>query len=230
METEKISIGALHLLCAVNPGASDIAYILYPMDNLQDWASGAAERYGVSVVVVTGMDWDDDLTPWGAPGEPQGSPAFKGLAPGFLDTLTHDTLPALEQRYGIDGSVTRSLVGVSLSGLFALWQWPQCDMFRNIATLSGSFWYEGFEQWVMSRSFSGKKGRCYMLLGKEEPFSPVPAFRKVGVCTEKIVGYLRRQGVDVTYDIVPGNHFQFGLQRLDKAFTHLYPDSGKMSR
>lgn len=222
MKIEKFNIGKLQLLCAVNPNAVEMAYILYPMDILQDWIEGISSRYGVSIIVITGFDWDDDLTPWRAPGEPEGCPDFKGNAPEFLNILTADIVSTVEHRYRLPANVSRSLVGVSLSGLFTLWQWPQCHMFRNIATLSGSFWYDGFEQWILHQSFSDKKGLCYMLLGDEEPHSNIPAFRKVGECTEIIVGYLRRQGVDVTYDVVAGNHFQFALQRLDKAFYHLY--------
>lgn len=222
MKIEKFNIGKLQLSCAINPESPEIAYILYPMDVLHDWIEGAARRYDVSIVVVTGFDWDDDLTPWPAPGEPKGSPDFKGLAPEFLKTLTADIVPAVELRYGFKPEPSRSLIGVSLSGLFTLWQWPQCCMFRNIATLSGSFWYEGFEQWVFNQTFSDKDGICFMLLGTDEPKSPTPIFRKVGICTENIVGYLRRQGVDITYTMVPGNHFQYGLERLDRAFAHLY--------
>lgn len=222
MKIEKMNIGKLQILCAVNPEYPEIAYILYPTDALSDWIESATKRYSVSIVVVTGIDWDNDLTPWPAPGEPKGCPDFKGNAPEFLKTLTEVILPEIESRYSLPINASRSLVGVSLSGLFTLWQWPQCHMFRNIATLSGSFWYDGFEQWILHQSFSDKKGLCYMLLGDEEPHSNIPAFRKVGECTEIIVGYLRRQGVDVTYDVVAGNHFQFALQRLDKAFYHLY--------
>lgn len=222
MKIEEFNIGKLRLLCAVDPQAKDIAYILYPMAVLHDWAEAAAKKYGVSVVVITGYDWDNDLTPWPAPGEPKGSPAFKGYGPETLATLTGKVIPGIDRRYNLPADMVRTLVGVSLSGLFTLWQWPQCDMFTNIATLSGSYWYEGFEPWVFEQSFTGKKGYCYMLLGVDEPHSNVPAFRKVGACTENIVGYLRRQGDEVTYNMVPGNHFQFGLERLDKAFVHLY--------
>ncbi|MCM1028836.1 MAG: alpha/beta hydrolase-fold protein [Pseudoflavonifractor sp.] len=222
MKIEQFKIGPLQLLCAVDPGAKEIAYILYPMDMLQQWIGEATERYGVSIVAITGMDWDNDLTPWPAPGEPKGCPDFEGHAPQFLSALTETVIPAVERHYGMPGNIVRSLVGVSLSGLFTLWQWPGCDMFFKIATLSGSFWYDGFEQWIFRRSFADKRGRCYMLLGEAEPHSPTPAFRKVGECTESIVGYMRRQGVDITYDMVRGNHFQYGIERLDKAFSHLF--------
>lgn len=222
MNTDIFNIDKLQLRCAVIPGALQIAYILYPMDVLGPWIEHAAKKYGASIVVITGFDWDNDLTPWPAPGEPKGCPDFKGLAPQFLSTLKSDIVPSVERRYGLKADVVRSLIGVSLSGLFTLWQWPQCSLFRNIATLSGSFWYEGFEQWIFHQSFADKKGVCYMLLGADEPHSNVAAFRKVGACTENIVGYLRRQGVDISYNIVPGNHFQHPLPRLENALTHLY--------
>lgn len=216
-------MGTLHAMTAINPQAKGIAYILYPMEILREWIEPAASRYGVSITVISNMDWDNDLTPWPAPGQPMGCPDFKGLATEFLKKLTGEVLPAIDNRYRLPDDIERSLVGVSLSGLFALWQWSLGNTFRNIATLSGSYWYEGFEQWIFRQSFADKTGRCYMLLGDEEPHSSVPAFRRVGTCTENIVGYLRRQGVDIKYDVVPGNHFQYALPRLNKAFENLFP-------
>lgn len=222
MKTEIFNIGYLQIRTAINPSNDRIAYILYPLEMLQDWVEQAAQKYGVSIVIVTNIDWDNDLTPWTAPGEPKGCPEFEGKAGEFLKTLTKEVIPEIDRRYSLRGDVERTVVGVSLSGLFALWQWSLCGMFRNIATLSGSFWYDGFEQWVLRQPFSDKNGRCYMLLGEDEPYSNVPAFRKVGVCTENIVRYLRSQGVKITYNIVPGNHFQYGIERLNMAFENLF--------
>lgn len=222
MKTEIYNIGSLQIHSAINPECDKIAYILYPLDMLEKWLEPAAERYGVSIVAITNIDWDNDLSPWPAPGQPKGNPDFEGNAPEFLATLTKVVVPEIDRRFSLPRNIERTLVGVSLSGLFTLWQWPQCGIFRNIATLSGSYWYDGFEQWIFHQSFSDKKGRCYMLLGEEEPHSNNPAYRKVGVCTENIVGYMRRQGVHITYNMVPGNHFQYGIERLNKAFDNLF--------
>lgn len=222
MKSDVFNIESLKIRTAVNPDSKGIAYILYPMDTLQDWLVAAAQKHSVSIVCITNMDWDNDLTPWPAPGVPKGSPDFKGNSSEFLQTLTDNIIPAIERHYALSGDIERTLIGVSLSGLFTLWQWPMCDVFYNIATLSGSYWYEGFEQWVLHQSFSEKKGKCYMLLGEDEPHSNIPIFRKVGVCTDDIVGYLRREGVDITFDTVPGNHFQYGIERLNKAFENLF--------
>ncbi|MCM1254812.1 MAG: alpha/beta hydrolase-fold protein [Duncaniella sp.] len=222
MKTETFNIGYLQIRTAIDPGYDRIAYIVYPMDVLQDWIVPTARKYNVSIVVITNIDWNNDLTPWPAPGEAKGCPDFNGRAPEFLKTLTESVIPEIDRRYSLPENIERTLVGVSLSGLFTLWQWALNDTFKNIATLSGSYWYDDFELWIFRQSFAGKKGKCYMLLGNDEPNSNTQAYRKVGVCTENIVGYLRRQGVDITYDIVPGNHFQYGIERLNKAFRNLF--------
>ncbi|MCM1021562.1 MAG: hypothetical protein NC343_04910 [Muribaculum sp.] len=220
--TEIFNIGNLQIRAVINHDYERIAYILYPLDVLEEWLEPAAKRYSVSIVVITNIDWNNDLTPWPAPGEAKGCPDFEGKASEFLISLINDIVPEIDRRYSLPKNIERTLVGVSLSGLFTLWQWPLCGTFHNIATLSGSYWYNGFEQWIFNQSFSGKEGRCYMLLGEDEPYSNVPAYRKVGVCTENIVGYMRRNGVHITYNIVSGNHFQYGIERLNKAFENVF--------
>lgn len=65
----------------VNKSTDRVCYVLYPLDILSEWIEKAARNFDVSIVVVTGMDWDNDLTPWPAKGEPQGCPDFKGNVP-----------------------------------------------------------------------------------------------------------------------------------------------------
>lgn len=61
-----------------------------------------------------------------------------------------------------------------------------------------------------------------MLLGDLEPHSRNKVFSSVGECTAEIVSYLKAQGVDVAYEIVPGNHYQHPLERLKMAFGKLF--------
>lgn len=214
-------------ITAVKESADRICYVLYPPDYLGEWIEEAAQKYGVSIVAVTGMDWDDDLTPWPAEGQPPGSPDFRGNARTFLDTLLKEVLPETERRLGIAEDAERTLAGVSLSGLFTLWQWMVCDVFRNIMSLSGSFWYDGFVEWIESQPMPVKKGSAYFLLGNLEAKTNVKAFRPVQTDTVKIVDYLREKGIDDCFELVPGNHYQFGEQRLNRAFDWMYGTQGK---
>lgn len=223
MRIENLVFENLHCYCCINQTAADrIAYILYPAGISTDWVLRTATEHGISIVIISGIDWDNDLTPWPAPGVPKGSPDFGGRGSLFFSKLTLTVIPNIEKRFNCIINPERTLVGVSLSGLFTLWQWPQSEFFYNIATLSGSFWYHGFEQWIYSHSFSGKRGRCFMLLGEDEPRSRNQLFSAVGKCTDEIVGYIRRHGVDITYRTVPGNHYQYPIERLDMAMSAIY--------
>ncbi|MDE6553088.1 MAG: hypothetical protein K2K98_09060 [Muribaculaceae bacterium] len=63
-----IEIEGLSCLCSSLKSKDRIAYILYPMDMLGNWIEMAAEKYGVTIVVITGMDWESVFSPWPAPG------------------------------------------------------------------------------------------------------------------------------------------------------------------
>lgn len=224
---QKIETAGLSCLCSTAGGLKRIAYVLYPMDILSGWIDDASRRYSTAIVVVTGMDWQNVFSPWPARGVPKGCPDFKGESGEFLQTLRRQVLPAVEKALevdvgvggGVGGDVERSLGGVSMSGLFALWQWAVCDTFVNIASLSGSFWYEGFVEWFSRQDFSRKTGKAYFLLGDQE--TQAKAFSTVGANTAEIVDSLRRQGVDVEFESVPGNHYADPIPRLEKAFAGL---------
>ncbi|MBD5313646.1 MAG: hypothetical protein HDS06_05430 [Bacteroides sp.] len=220
--TQIIDINDLHCLCSTPHSKDKIAYILYPMDMLAGWIEPASGIYDTTIVAVTGMDWQNVFSPWPAKGVPKGSPDFKGESPEFLRLLQQTVIPQVESALGISGSVERSLVGVSMSGLFALWQWMLCDTFANIASLSGSFWYEGFLDWMKNRPIPEKTGKGYFLLGDQEPKSRVKAFQSVGTDTQEIVAILRKAGIATEFQSVPGNHYSDPIPRLEKAFSALY--------
>lgn len=189
---------------------------------LDQWVESAARKYGVTIAVITGMDWESVFSPWPAKGVPAGSPDFKGESPAFLQTLTRKIVPAVEREMNVADGAVRTLVGVSMSGLFALWQWMVADTFANIASLSGSFWYEGFIEWISSRPIPHKSGKAFFLLGDKESASNVKTFNTVGANTRAIVALLRKNGVNVDFESVPGNHYANPLPRLDAAFTALF--------
>lgn len=219
---KNLEICGLNCLCCPAAGAGEIAYVLYPMDVLDSWIENAAANYNVSIVVITGMDWDNVFSPWPAPGEPPGQPDFRGESPKFLELLTGTLVPQLEKELGLPPVLERTLVGVSMSGLFALWQWMVCADFQNIASLSGSFWFPGFIDWMKKISVPDKKGKGFFLLGNQESKSPVKAFESVEINTREALEILKNHGIDVEFESVPGNHFSDPIPRLDRAFKGIY--------
>lgn len=173
------------------------------------------------MVYVAGDDWDNYLTPWAAPGVPRGSAPFKGLADEFNRTLITEVIPEAEKTMGMNDVSERDLVGVSLAGLFTLWQWVQFNTFHSIACLSGSFWYEGFIKWFIAQPAPQKIGKAFFLLGREEPQSRVKAFKSVGQNTEIIVDRLRTDGISVNFKWVTGDHFSNPTERAETALDAL---------
>lgn len=220
---QNIKIGSLDCQYSKVEGSNQIAYILYPVNLLSDWIEPASRQYNLNIVVITGMDWESVFSPWPAKGVPAGSPDFKGDSPQFLKLLQQQVIPQVETALGLRSDVERTLVGVSMSGLFALWQWMVCDTFRNIASLSGSFWYEGFVDWMKSRPIPAKTGKAFFLLGDKESHSKVKAFNTVAQNTQEIIELLRARGINTEFKSVPGDHYSSPLPRLTLALTSLFP-------
>ncbi|MCH5320005.1 MAG: hypothetical protein J1E38_09915 [Paramuribaculum sp.] len=206
--------------------AAKIAYMIYPgVEPLPaSWIQQTAVSFDVSIAVlyVPGDQWDNYLTPWPAPGETKNSNPFLGQATEFLQRLKNEIIPEVEKRLGMSVEPERNLIGVSLSGLFTLWQWLLGQTFKSIACLSGSFWYPGFIDWFMKQPLTGKEGQAFFLLGKKEPGAWLKEYRSVGKNTEAIVDRLKLSGIATDFVWVPGDHFADPLGRAHLAFQALF--------
>lgn len=75
---EHIDIGNLRCEIAKATSSDRICYILFgPLD--YGWVSQAAADYDTTVVVVSGMDWDNDLTHGPHRAHLRGRPTSEGL-------------------------------------------------------------------------------------------------------------------------------------------------------
>ncbi|MDE6048692.1 MAG: hypothetical protein K2G09_03245 [Paramuribaculum sp.] len=179
-----IEIGTLKCVCIPNRASKRVVYMIYPAVSVfsEDWLTQQAEKNSCSLVAiyVAPDEWDNLLTPWQAPGVPKGSAPFKGQASEFYDMLISKVIPEAENTLATGEIDRRDLAGVSLAGLFTLWQWMQFNTFHSIACISGSFWYSGFMEWFESQQIHSKEGLAYFLLGIEEPKANIKAFRPVG--------------------------------------------------
>ena len=219
--------GALHCECVKGAG-TDIVYILMPMDLPRSVYEAFAKEYGCSVVAVTGIDWDNDLTPWPEPGVFKTDAPFAGKAAEFLDLLRTRLMPACEQKLNEVTDTTtptafnRFLAGISLSGLFAVWAWMQGNDFNGIISISGSFWYNGFVDWLKAHSIAKTGQKAFLCLGDKEGATHVKRFKGIDTYTSEVAEILRGTGAEVTYTMVPGTHYADPTPRLQAAFTALF--------
>lgn len=217
-----------------------VCYVLLPGGLMSDGASfleEAASRYQASMVVVSGMNWNDDLTPWPADPVFKREKAFGGKAVGFLKILEDDIMPETERFLGLVHPVPqreqcaeeRYLVGISLSGLFALWSAHCSDSFTGVASISGSFWFPKFEDWVLTHDLSNAVRKVFISLGDKEKETRNRAMSSVEENTVSIVSHLRSAAADVDYRLEERTtHFSPIVPRLDVALDSLFGPTGSL--
>ena len=202
-----------------------ICYMILPEGIKEDLANGLerlAEKYSVSIVVSNDVNWNDDLTPWPAEGVFKKAKPFGGRAAEFLDKLTREIIPETEEHLGIENP-ERTLLGVSLSGLFAVWSAFKTNAFTNIISISGSLWYDGFVDWIKENTPSPSIRKICMLLGEKEKQAKEKRMATVEECTHAAADILKEKTqADVIFELVEGTHFSPILPRLERAFEVVY--------
>lgn len=191
-------------------------------DDLIDGLKGLSEQYGVSIAVIDAVNWNNDLTPWPAEGVFKKAKPFGGKASSFLERLTNEILPKTEEEWGIKDA-ERTLLGVSLSGLFAVWSAFNTDAFTNIISLSGSLWYDGFTDWMKGKAPSPQLKKICMLLGEKEKNSKEKRMASVEEQTLAAADLLKHESQAlVTFELVEGTHFSPITPRLEHAFDIVF--------
>ena len=187
-------------------------------ENLSDGLKELSEKYGVSIVVIEDVNWNDDMTPWAAEGVFRKVKPFGGHAVVFLDKLTNEIIHETEKTLGVEDA-ERTIMGVSLSGLFAVWTCFNTNAFTNIISISGSLWYDGFVEWMEKHTPSQQIKKVCMLLGEKEKNAKDKRMATVEEKTLSAANILKSKSqAAVLFELVEGTHFSPILPRLERAF------------
>ena len=184
-------------------------------DRLQ--ALGAPAHH---LLVVSGIDWYHDMSPWQCDALSKKEPPCTGGADAYLAVLQQEILPhALELLGGKPGFT--GIAGYSLAGLFAVYALYQCDAFDRAASMSGSMWFPGFLDFVQTHTMQRTPAKLYLSVGDREARTRHPLLRTVQENTEQLAKIYRASGIDVTFALNPGNHFQEPDVRTAKGILDL---------
>ena len=206
---------SLHLDIATYDSSS-IIYILLPHrlpEEERIALEGLSTRFETNIVTISEMDWNNDMTPWKAPAVKEGE--FGGRASQFLDRLKGDIFFNLENSLQIRNP-KRYLMGLSLSGLFTIWAAIMKPLFEGVASISGSFWYDGFAEWLLKQ----EKLQCvrfYISMGEKEKETKVKRFASIEEDTMKVVETLILKGAEVAFEVTEGGHNSPVLPRIEKS-------------
>ena len=193
-------------------GAAPVIYVVDSPEHPFD-IGGVAAGIACTIVTVPVSDWNDNLTPWPAPGLYRGEPDFGGNAARTLAELCDRVIPAIEREAGLRPR-KRAICGYSLGGLFALYAFAHRACFDACACLSGSVWYEGWVEHLRALELDGTDRFAFLSVGTEEKRAALATLRRVQDNMGQCADILRGRGCTVEYAIGPGNHMSFIPERF----------------
>ena len=175
-------------------------------------ASQAAGCPPFTLVAISDLDWNHDMVPWDSP------PAFKNAEPctggadDYLRLLIDEIIPTAEKE--IDGVPRwRGVAGYSLAGLFSLYAIYRTDLFSRVGSMSGSLWFPGMKEYILSHEPKRRPNHIYFALGDKESKTRNPILRNVRQNTEEIQASYQGKGIDTVFQLNPGNHYDHAAER-----------------
>lgn len=165
-----------------------------------------------SLVTISGLNWEAELSPWAAGDLFKYSEMFTGGADVYLKLLTEEIMPQAESR--LSGKIAwRGLAGYSLAGLFTVYALYKTDLFSRAASMSGSLWYPQFKDFALANKMAVLPQHLYFSLGDRECKARNAYLKTVQDCTEAIFAHCQSLGIDAFYELNPGGHYRDIISR-----------------
>ena len=163
-------------------------------------------------MAISDLEWNHDMVPWDGPSAFKNAEPCTGGADDYLRLLTEEIIPTAEK--GIAGvPCWRGIAGYSLAGLFALYAIYQTDLFSRVGSISGSLWFPGMKEYIFSHEPTCWPGCMYFSLGDKESKTRNQVLRNVRQNTDEIHAFYRGKGIDTTFQLNPGNHYNQAVER-----------------
>lgn len=175
---------------------------------------------GFNLVTISGLHWNQELSPWPVGTVVSKDDNFTGEACQWLSMLTSEVVPQVERL--IDAAPAwRMLAGYSLAGLFAVWTAFQCDLFTRILSASGSMWYPQWLEYAHEHQLAAPLLGAYLSVGEQESTARNAVLQTVGERTRAMAALLSGRGIPVKFELNPGNHFKNPPLRVAKGIKWL---------
>ena len=175
---------------------------------------------GFNLVTISGLHWNQELSPWPVETVVSKADNFAGEADQWLPMLTAEVVPQVEQLLDAP-PLWRMLAGYSLAGLFAVWTAFHSDLFTRILSASGSMWYPGWLEYAREHRFAAPVQGVYLSVGDKESTSRNAVLQTVGERTQALADLIAERGIPAKFELNPGNHFKNPPLRVVKGINWL---------
>ena len=175
---------------------------------------------GFNLVTISGLHWNQELSPWPVETVVSKDDNFAGEAAQWLTLLTGEVVPQVEQLLDLPPT-WRMLAGYSLAGLFAVWTAFHSDLFTRILSASGSMWYPGWLEYAREHELAVSLQGIYLSVGEQESTSRNAVLHTVGQRTRALAELMAERGIPSHFELNPGNHFKNPPLRVAKGICWL---------
>lgn len=171
------------------------------------------------LVAISNLDWNNDMTPWFAPRLNERDIDCLGKADDYIKILINKIIPQVEECIKNNLKIEIeyfAIAGYSLAGLFAVYCAYKTDMFKKIASASGSFWFPKFIDFVKENEISLDTKKIYFSLGNKEAKTRNQILFTVEKNTKELEKIYKNKGTQTIYEENEGNHFKDATLRMAK--------------
>lgn len=171
-----------------------------------------------SLVTIGGLNWNHDMAPWECPPVFAGGEACSGGADAYLKLFLEEIVPQADKEISEEVS-WRGIAGYSLAGLFAVYALYHTDLFARAASMSGSLWFPGFKEYIISHEMKRKPEQLYFSLGDRECRTGNLYLKTVQERTEEIAEHYRSMGIQTAFQSHSGGHNKNVVKRTAAGIT-----------
>lgn len=193
------------------PGAAPTAPVVYLNTHDDEGTQIAAQLTAtcpnLSIVAISQLAWNHDMSPWAIPPLSKKDQPCSGGADDYLTLLTTRIIPEAEKALPAT-PIWRGIAGYSLAGLFAVYALYQTDVFSRAASISGSLWFPDIKTYLFSHQPRRTPDCLYFSLGDKECHTRNAFLKSVQENTEAIAAFYKSQHIDTFFTLNPGNHFK----------------------
>ena len=223
MEVQELHFGHRRVcLYRLAEGAAPLVYSIDYHENGQLLLEACKQVgcSGFNLLTISGLHWNQELSPWEIETVVSKDDRFTGGAPDLLPLLIDEIVPQVERLLDAPPA-WRCLAGYSLGGLFAVWSAFQSDKFDRILSASGSMWYPGWLEYARAHQVAGVLRGAYLSVGEQESTSRNAVLQTVVERTQAIASLLAERGILARFELNPGNHFKNPPLRVVKGIKWL---------
>lgn len=167
------------------------------------------------IVAIHPINRLDEYTPWPREALDPKFPPFGGLGDEYLSFLTETIKPYIDNKYNtIPDPSSTGILGFSLGGLISVYAAYTKKEFGIIGSLSGSFWYDGWLDYLEAKTAWNPNLKIYLSSGRNEGLNKDNRRKKAAEATiatamslSKLVGH----EIQIRWD--DGGHHDLRLER-----------------